>query len=124
MTYPTHAVVDMHDGYTWTRDRNGEFFTADTAADFAQDRNDEMKPEHRLYRVATITVQAPLLDDLDGWGWSRGVWSYGELRDMLAGVKGWDLSTSREGLEKLIHEYRHTGRAYSCPACKAERNRP
>jgi hypothetical protein len=37
-------------------------------------------------------------------GWSLGRYTLGQLRDQLAGVTTWDLSTSREDLERLIAE--------------------
>jgi hypothetical protein len=37
-------------------------------------------------------------------GWSLGRYTLGQLRDQLAGVTTWDLSTSREDLERMIVE--------------------
>lgn len=51
----THVVIDTHDGYTFWRDSEGNLFDQAAAAMFAQQCNREMKPEHRKYRVFTLT---------------------------------------------------------------------
>lgn len=52
--HASHVVVDGHDGYTFWAGADGKLFDAGTAAAFADQRNAEMKPEHRLYRVFAL----------------------------------------------------------------------
>ena len=52
--HASHVVVDGHDGYTFWRDADGELFDAGAAMAFANQRNAEMKPEHRSYQVFTL----------------------------------------------------------------------
>ena len=51
MKYPTHVVVDTHDGYPFWAGADGELFTLESATAFARERNAEMKPEHRTYAL-------------------------------------------------------------------------
>lgn len=84
--------------------------------------------------IATIrdeqpkSVQEEVPADGVAWGWSMGNYTYGNLRDMLsaAGYEDcWDLTTTREKLEKLIHTHLHVSVAHpKCPACVAEKNKP
>jgi hypothetical protein len=53
--HATHVVADTHDGYTFWNDSEGKLFDQAAAIRFAQARNREMKPEHRKYRVFTLT---------------------------------------------------------------------
>ena len=57
--HATHVVVDGHDGWTFWKDADGSLFTGQTAAAFAGQRNAEMKPEHRAYRVFALTPDIP-----------------------------------------------------------------
>jgi hypothetical protein len=54
LMHATHVVADTHDGTTFWFDDYGTLFDEDSAIRFAQARNDEMKPEHRKYRVFTL----------------------------------------------------------------------
>jgi hypothetical protein len=55
--HASHVVVDEHDGYTFWRDGFGQLFTLDSAKDFAEKRNGEMKPEHQLYKVYALVQE-------------------------------------------------------------------
>jgi hypothetical protein len=55
MMHATHVVVDTHDGCTWFKDADGALFTLDTATRFAEQRNAEMKPQHRTYQVFALS---------------------------------------------------------------------
>lgn len=52
--HATHVIVDTIDGYVFWKGSDGEFFTAETAQEFADHRNAEMKPEYRSYQVFTL----------------------------------------------------------------------
>jgi hypothetical protein len=52
---PTHVVMDTSDGYIWWRTSMDVPMTLVLATAFAHDRNAEMKPEHRTYRVYALT---------------------------------------------------------------------
>lgn len=49
--HATYVVVDTHDGYTFWQGSDGVLFDAETARQFAGQRNAEMKPEHRMFQV-------------------------------------------------------------------------
>lgn len=51
---PTHVVVDVSDGYTYSRDRANRPFTLETATAFADERNGMSKPHARTYRVYAL----------------------------------------------------------------------
>jgi hypothetical protein len=48
---PAAVVVDTRDGYTFRSGIDGVLFTEEAARSFAGERNAEMKPEHRTYKV-------------------------------------------------------------------------
>ena len=52
---PSHVVVDMLDGYTFSRDRHGENFTLKTAWAFAVQRNaDSKRPTYKVFELAEV----------------------------------------------------------------------
>jgi len=53
--YASHVVVDTSHGYTFTTSADGKLFTLVTALRFARQRNADMKPEHRTYKVFQLT---------------------------------------------------------------------
>jgi hypothetical protein len=55
----SHVVVDTQDGYTFAKGADGNLFTAATAAAFAAQRNAEMKPQFRSYRVFALVPADP-----------------------------------------------------------------
>jgi len=55
MILPTHVVIDLADGWTWSKDGDGNPFTETEAHRFCDILNDERKPEHRTFIVATVT---------------------------------------------------------------------
>jgi hypothetical protein len=54
----THVVVDGHDGYTFWQGAGGQLFDQAAAEAFAEQRNAEMKPEHRAYQVLALVPPA------------------------------------------------------------------
>ena len=51
---PTHVVVDTLDGYTWSRDEESRPFNADTAVEYARERNEALVTTHRSYQVFVL----------------------------------------------------------------------
>lgn len=51
---PTHVVVDVSDGYTYSRDAKGIPFTLETATAFADERNGMSKSHAQTYRVYAL----------------------------------------------------------------------
>jgi hypothetical protein len=63
---PTHIVVDTIDGYVFKGDSLGDLFNQERATRFADERNAEMKPEYRSYRVFAL-VDPSSVDKLVDW---------------------------------------------------------
>lgn len=62
MRMPTHIVIDTYDGWVWSRDRDGNPFTEETAREWRDVLNDERNPTKRTYIMAAVTpVMSPEL---------------------------------------------------------------